>query len=145
MITALAGLFISALIAATLFPAASEAVLVTLLLETSIPPVLLVVIASLGNIGGSTINWWLGKQVEHFQHKPWFPVKPLSLAKAKIRFNKYGEWSLLLSWVPVIGDPLTVVTGILEMPIKRFLFFVAIAKIGRYTLLTLVTLGVMPA
>ncbi|HSG62013.1 MAG TPA: YqaA family protein [Pseudomonadales bacterium] len=143
MLTSLLGLFFSALVAATLFPAASEAVLVGLLLESNIAPFVLISTASLGNILGSWINWWLGRQIDRFHDKAWFPIKPEKLALAKARFHRYGEWSLLLSWVPIIGDPLTLAAGVLGMPYQRFLVYVTIAKTLRYCAVTFITLGIV--
>ena len=102
-------LFTSALLAATLIPAQSEAVLVGLLLNGQGAFWLLIAVATLGNTLGSVINWWLGRYLEHFQDKRWFPVKAASLARAQQWFQHYGWGVLLLSWLPIIGDPLTVV------------------------------------
>lgn len=141
MLFSLISLFLSAFIAATLFPAASEALMVALIIEDHVPVWLLVMFASVGNTLGSLLNWWLGGQIERFHDRSWFPVKANALARAKQRFHDYGEWSLLLSWVPIIGDPLTLVAGVLGMPWQRFLLFVAIAKTGRYCVVAAMTVG----
>jgi membrane protein YqaA with SNARE-associated domain len=143
MITSLTSLFVTAFIAATLFPTASEAVLVALLVEQTISPIILIATASLGNTMGSILNWWMGKQIERFHNRSWFPVKPEHLLIAKQRFHRYGEWSLLLSWVPIIGDPLTVAAGILGMPLWRFTLYVAVAKTTRYCAVAFATLGII--
>src|SRR5215212_283213 len=103
-ISAYTGLFLAALLAATIIPAQSEAVLVGLLLTERYDPWLLVSIASAGNILGSILNWLLGYGIQKLQHKKWFPVKPTTLARAVAWYQRYGRWSLLLSWVPIIGD-----------------------------------------
>ena len=103
---AYSGLFLSAFVAATLLPTASEAVLVGLLLAGNQPAEMLILVASVGNVLGSVVNWVLGRWIEHFKEKPWFPVKAASLAHAQAWYSRYGKWSLLLSWAPVIGDPL---------------------------------------
>lgn len=128
---ALSSLFFSALISATLFPGGSEALLVALIHEKqSIVP--LVAVASMGNTIGSLVNWWLGIKIEAYRDRSWFPVSPRHLEKAKQQFHHYGEWSLLFSWLPIVGDPLTVAAGILKTPFIRFLFYVVVAKTGRY-------------
>lgn len=139
----LSGLFLAALIAATLIPAQSEAVLVALLLDGSQPALLLVAVATAGNVLGSLVNWWLGRQVQRFQGGRWFPVSAVALARAQARYRRYGRWLLLLSWAPVIGDPITLAAGVMREPLRVFLPMVIIAKGGRYIVLALVTLGLM--
>ena len=128
-------LFTSALLAATLIPAQSEAVLVGLLLNGQSAFWLLIAVATLGNTLGSVINWWLGRYLEHFHDKRWFPVKAAMLERAQRHFQRYGWWVLLLSWLPVVGDPLTLVAGVMRMPLLPFVAVVALAKGGRYLLL----------
>lgn len=55
--------------------------------------------------------------------------------------QRYGHWSLLLSWMPLIGDPLTLVAGVMGEPLKRFLLLVSLAKGARYAVLVWLTLG----
>ena len=134
-------LFTSALLAATLIPAQSEAVLVGLLLNGQSAFWLLIAVATLGNTLGSVINWWLGRYLEHFQDKRWFPVKAASLARAQQWFQRYGWGVLLLSWLPIIGDPLTVVAGVMRMRLLPFVLVVAVAKGGRYGVLAWMVMG----
>lgn len=136
-----AGLFAVALGAASILPMQSEPVLVALLLLADHPVWSLVAIASLGNTLGSCINWGLGRAVERFRDRRWFPVPPARLISAEAWYRRWGRWSLLLSWAPVIGDPLTVVAGVLREPFWTFLLLVAIAKTGRYVVLAFATLG----
>lgn len=133
------GLFLAAFLAATLLPMQSEAALVALLLA-DYPPWLLVLVASAGNILGSTVNWWLGRGLLHFQDRRWFPVSPVALARAQDGYRRWGRWSLLLSWMPIIGDPLTLAAGVMREPLRVFLPLVTVAKAGRYIVLALVTL-----
>lgn len=134
-------LFFAALLAATLFPAQSEAVLTALLVQEKYSILVLWLSATVGNILGSLINWYLGWHLDYFQQARWFPFKPDTLHKARSRFQRYGKWSLLLSWLPIIGDPLTLVAGILRVPFWQFLSIVSLAKGGRYVLLILAVLG----
>ncbi|WP_010488325.1 YqaA family protein [Pseudomonas sp. S9] len=135
------GLFLSALGAATLLPLQSEALLVGLLLSHDYSTGLLLLAASGGNVLGSLINWWLGCYIEHFSKHRWFPVKPQQLERAQDFYARYGRWSLLLSWAPVIGDPLTLVAGIMREPLWRFLLLVTLAKVARYGILAVITLN----
>jgi membrane protein YqaA with SNARE-associated domain len=141
-IAILGGLFMAAFLAATLLPAQSEALVVALLLGGYMPWVVLTV-ASAGNILGSVVNWLLGRSLEHFKERSWFPASPAALARAESWYRKYGRWSLLLAWVPIIGDPLTVVAGVLRERFGVFLLLVSISKIGRYLFLAGATLAVM--
>ncbi|ROL64497.1 YqaA family protein [Pseudomonas vranovensis] len=136
-------LFLSAFGAATLLPLQSEAVLVGLLLREPEALISLLLIATAGNVLGSIVNWLLGRGIEHLRDKRWFPFKPAQLVKAQLRYQRYGQWSLLLSWMPVIGDPLTLIAGIMREPFWRFLVLVTLAKAGRYLVLALLTLGWM--
>jgi membrane protein YqaA with SNARE-associated domain len=78
------------------------------------------------------INWALGRGIEHFRERRWFPIKPAALARAERWYARYGRWSLLLSWAPVIGDPLTMIAGVLREPLWSFTAIVTIAKVARY-------------
>ncbi|MDH4412911.1 MAG: DedA family protein [Rhizobium sp.] len=136
-------LFLAAFLAATIVPAQSEAVLVALILAGDQPLATLLLVATLGNVLGSVVNWLLGRFIEHFRDRPWFPVSRDKLARAEVWYRRFGIWSLLLSWVPIIGDPLTVVAGVLRTPFPIFLLLVTIAKAGRYIVLAALTLGFM--
>ena len=135
------GLFISAFAAASLLPLQSETVLVGLLLNGSQPVALLLAVASLGNVLGSVLNAALGRGLERFHGRRWFPVSERQLERAKSRYRRYGRWSLLLSWMPLIGDPLTLVAGVMREPWWSFLLLVTVAKAGRYLVLAALTLG----
>ncbi len=135
-----AGLFVVAFGAATLLPLQSEALLTGLLLA-DYDPALLIAIASTGNVLGSTVNWGIGRQVERFRNRRWFPANEAQLERARGWYQRYGKWSLLLSWVPVIGDPLTLVAGIMRERLSTFLVLVTIAKVGRYIAVGAVVLG----
>ena len=138
---AYAGLFSAAFIAATLLPMQSEAVLVGLLLSGDYSTWGLVAVASLGNTLGSAVNWVLGRGIERFRDSRWFPVTPDKLERAKIWYRRYGKWSLLLSWLPIGGDAITVVAGVLREPLPTFLILVLIGKAARYIVLALATLS----
>lgn len=140
-LSAYLGLFTAAFAAATLLPAQSEAVLVGLLLHGGYNATALLAVATLGNVLGSVLNWLLGRSIERLRHKRWFPVSDRQLENAQRRYHRFGRWSLLLSWVPIIGDPLTVIAGTLREPLWSFLLLVTFAKGGRYLLLASITLG----
>lgn len=139
-LAAYAGLFASALLAATVAPMQSEAVLVALLLGGDYSVAWLLVVASCGNVLGALLNWLLGRWIERFRQRRWFPVRAHQLARAQGWYQRSGKWSLLLCWVPIIGDPLTVVAGVMREPLPIFLVLVTVAKTGRYLLLTAITL-----
>jgi membrane protein YqaA with SNARE-associated domain len=137
------GLFFAAFGAATLLPLQSEALLVGLLLSDKYWLWGLLGVATLGNLLGSLVNWWLGRGIERFRDRRWFPVSPAHLEKTRIHYHRYGHWSLWLSWLPIIGDPLTLVAGVMREPLGRFLLIVTLAKGARYGVLALATAGWM--
>ncbi|MEE4149478.1 YqaA family protein [Pseudomonas viridiflava] len=126
------GLFMAALGAATLLPMQSETVLAGMLLSQAYPAVVLLSVATAGNVLGSILNWLLGRSIIRLRHKRWFPASETQLEKAQRFYLKYGYWSLLLSWVPLIGDPLTLIAGVLREPLWRFVLIVTVAKGARY-------------
>lgn len=128
----LAALFGAAFLAATLVPAQSELLLAYLLSTGEQDWLLLLAVATAGNVLGSIVNWFLGRSVERFRDRRWFPVNPKALDRAERGYARWGKWSLLLSWVPIIGDPLTLVAGLLRTPFLTFVTLVLIAKGGRY-------------
>lgn len=136
----LSALFLSALGAATLLPLQSEAVLVGLLLGGQHDLWLLLAVATCGNVLGSWVNWLFGRSIEHYRERRWFPVSPTRLQQAQDWYARYGRWTLLLSWLPVIGDPLTLVAGVMRERLWIFLSIVSLAKGGRYLVLAALTL-----
>ncbi|WP_119420791.1 YqaA family protein [Desertibaculum subflavum] len=126
------GLFLAAFLAATLLPLQSEAALAALLLGDRYPAAALLAVASIGNTLGAVVNWGLGRAVEHFRHRRWFPVGEPALARAQGWYRRFGRWSLLLAWAPFIGDPLTVAAGVMRERFVVFVLLVATAKTGRY-------------
>lgn len=132
---AFGGLFLASFLAATILPAQSELVLAGLHTAGLYNRWLLVAIATAGNVLGSTANWALGRYLVHFQDRPWFPVKPAVVERATGWYRRFGVWSLLLAWVPVIGDPLTLVAGILRVDLRLFLLAVTAGKAARYAAL----------
>ncbi len=125
----------SAFLAATLLPASSEAVLAGLVVLEAAPTALLLAVASIFNTAGSCINWLLGRAAERLKDRSWFPVSASSLERAQAWYGRYGVWSLLASWVPIVGDPLTVAAGVMRTPIVIFLPLVAFAKTARYAII----------
>lgn len=93
------------------------------------------------NLLGSVVNWSLGRGIERFRARRWFPASPAALARAESWYHRYGKWSLSLAWVPIINGPLTVVAGVLRETFALFLPLVCTAKIGRYLVLAAATLG----
>jgi membrane protein YqaA with SNARE-associated domain len=138
------GLFLISLGAATILPFGSEAAVIGLLAGGTLPWQGIVLVASVGNILGSIINWLLGRSFTHFRDRRWFPVNQKNMERAQGWYHRYGRATLLLSWVPIIGDPLTVAAGILREPLWSFALLVAIAKTGRYLALTAITLNWLP-
>ena len=132
-------LFITSFLAATILPLSSEAVLAGLLAQGGEPWAILIAVACVGNILGSVTNWFIGRGLSLARTHPRFPVNGKSLERAESWYRHWGCWSLLLSWVPVVGDPLTIAAGFLREPIWVFILLVSIAKIGRYLAIAAIT------
>jgi membrane protein YqaA with SNARE-associated domain len=125
-------LFIISLLAATILPFSSELTLAGLIATSSYDNLFLLIVASLGNILGSVVNWILGFYSRNLSTKKWFPFKDEQIEKSSKWFNKFGRWSLLFAWVPIIGDPLTLAAGLLRVKFIEFLILVTIGKVSRY-------------
>lgn len=128
------GLFFSAFLAATVVPAYSE-ILFAGLISSGYDPLALWLWASTGNTLGSAVNWALGRYLLHFQQRRWFPFKGGNLAAAQRWFQKFGVWSLLLAWLPVGGDALTFIAGMMRVNFLVFILLTAIGKATRYAVL----------
>lgn len=125
-------LFFASFFAATIFPAQSEIILATLNYSKNYDSFLLLAIASLGNILGAIVNWFLGYYLFKFKDKKWFLLKDLQIDKYSKIYKKWGKWSLLFAWLPFVGDPLTIIAGFFKTNIWIFIFLVGIGKVSRY-------------
>ena len=134
----LGGLFVVAFGAATILPFQSEIVFVALQLRGDISIALIVIVASIGNILGSGVNYALGRYLEHFRERKWFPVTEEQLLRAQTWYQKYGVWTLLFSWAP-LGDALTIVAGVMRTNVWLFFGLVTIAKTVRYIAVAWIT------
>ena len=125
-------LFAISFLAATILPFSSELSLATLIATSDYDNLLLLIAASFGNVLGSVVNWALGSYSRNLTTKKWFPFKETQIERSSKWFRKFGKWSLLFAWVPVLGDPLTLVAGILRVKFIDFIILVAIGKVSRY-------------
>ncbi len=125
-------LFVISFLAATILPFSSELTLAGLIATSDYDNLLLLIAASFGNVLGSVVNWALGSYSRNLTTKKWFPFKETQIERSSKWFRKFGKWSLLFAWVPVLGDPLTLVAGILRVKFIDFIILVAIGKVSRY-------------
>lgn len=137
LIAPYAGLFLTALLAATILPFYSE-VLFLGLLAAGYDPAFTWLSATLGNSIGAAINWVLGRYLLQFQERRWFPFKGASLARAQRWFQRFGVWSLLFSWLPIGGDALTFIAGMMRVGFGLFFTLTLIGKGARYAALMLI-------
>ena len=128
------GLFTASFLAATILPLSSEVVLIFLLLNNH-DPILSITVATAGNVLGSVVNYALGFWGSFLIMERLFRLSQTEIARSEQRFKKYGVFSLLLAWVPIIGDPLTVAAGILKINIYLFLILVTAGKLFRYIII----------
>lgn len=132
MTTALISLFAVSFLSATLLPGSSEAALAATLKMSQTSPVAAVTVATIGNTAGSLVNWAIGRFGAHWRSHPRFPLNPAQYERFAAIYNRWGIWSLLLAWTPFVGDPLTVLAGLMRTPFVVFLPLVAIGKLARY-------------
>ena len=125
-------LFFISFLAATILPFSYELTLAGLISTSNYDNLLLLIIASFGNVLGSVVNWVLGFYSRNLTTKKWFPFKDKQIENSSKWFSKFGKWSLLFAWVPIIGDPLTFVAGLLRVRFLNFIILVAIGKVSRY-------------
>ena len=133
-------LFLSAFGAATIVPISSEIVFIGML-EQGFDPFLVWLVATTGNSLGAVVNLILGRFLTRFETRRWFPFKPDSLHRSQAWFQKYGVWSLLLAWLPVVGDALTFVAGLMRVRFELFFVLTAIGKGARYAVLYFIYSG----
>ena len=127
-------LFVISFLAATILPFSSELTLAGLMATSSYDNSLLLIVASFGNVLGSVINWILGFYSRNLVIKKWFPFKETQIERSSKWFNKFGRWSLLFTWIPIIGDPITLAAGLLRVKFIEFVILVTIGKVSRYFL-----------
>ena len=130
-----AGLFLSAFTSATVLPGSSEAVLLALLTMGPGEPATLLLVATAGNVLGSVSIWVLGRFCAGLRDRAWFPMSADAYDRAVGWFQRWGVWSLLLSWVPLAGDGITLVAGLLRVHLLIFLLLITISKLARYSVL----------
>ena len=126
--------FASAFLAATILPAASEVVLVRSSAMEGANITALLAVASVGNTLGSVVSWLIGRFLLRWRERRWFPIGAAALERATAWFARFGVWSLLLAWLPIVGDPLTLVAGVLRVNFWLFVALVALGKTARYAL-----------
>jgi membrane protein YqaA with SNARE-associated domain len=129
------GLFAASFLAATILPLSSEIVLSVLLLN-GLNPILLVAVATIGNVLGSVVNYGLGFGGGELLKRKLSTTSEAEVNASLARFEKYGIFSLLFAWMPIIGDPLTVAAGVLRVSIPLFLLLVTLGKFGRYVVIS---------
>ena len=128
-------LFFISFLAATILPFSSELTLAGLISTSNYDNLSLLIFASFGNVLGSVFNWGLGFYARNLTLKKWFPFKETQIERSSKWFSKFGKWSLLFAWVPIVGDPLTFVAGLLRVRFFDFIILVAIGKVSRYVII----------
>jgi membrane protein YqaA with SNARE-associated domain len=136
-------LFILGFLAATLVPVGSEWLLVALLVKGH-DPMAAVAAATAGNTLGACTTYWIGLWGSPLVIGRLLRINPEQQERGERLYARYGSWSLFLSWLPVVGDPLCLAGGILRIPFARFLLLVFSGKLARYVLLCLATLQIVP-
>ncbi len=134
----LPALFLLSLLAATLLPLGSEWLLVALILQ-GLPSTQVVAVATLGNVLGACITYGIGIWGSDFIMIKFLRVDKKQTGRAMGLYQRYGAVSLLFAWLPIIGDPLCLAAGILRLQPLLFLLLVFLGKLGRYTVIAMLT------
>ncbi|MBT8448080.1 MAG: DedA family protein [Gammaproteobacteria bacterium] len=127
-------LFLSAFLSATLLPGSSEALLVYKLSQQQMV-VPLLISATSGNLLGSIVTYYMGVFGNTLMHKRWLGIDEKALLKAEKNYQRWGIYSLLLAWLPMIGDPLCLVAGLMRVNLIAFIMLAGIGKLARYSVL----------
>jgi len=125
------GLFILSFLAATFLPVVSEAALAGLILAGA-DPYASVAVATLGNTLGAMATWGMGRWGSEAFLTRMLGLSAVQRERAVRIFARYGSWSLLLAWTPILGDPLCAVAGLFGLPMSRFIPPVLLGKLARY-------------
>tara|TARA_X000000950_G_scaffold8045_1_gene8844 strand:- start:554 stop:994 length:441 start_codon:yes stop_codon:yes gene_type:complete len=135
-------LFASSFSSSTILPGHSELTLTAFITQREYETIYLIIVASIGNVLGSIVNWYLGLYFIKFKNKKWFPLNEKNMNNSSKWFLKYGKWSLLLSWVPFVGDGLTLIAGVLKVPLYEFVLLVTVAKVTRYVFVAMMAVSI---
>jgi membrane protein YqaA with SNARE-associated domain len=130
-------LFILSFLASTILPFGSEALVVALIYQ-GFNPLAVVIVATFGNYLGSCTTYYLGLKGRPVLDKYLSPSHE-KLKKSERLFKKYGVYTLLFTWVPGIGDAITMVAGLMQIPFRNFSILVFLGKFGRYFALAYLT------
>ena len=133
----LAFLFVSAFAASTILPMSSEVVLGALAVAGATDVWLLLAVATAGNTLGAVVNWGIGRYASTWRTRLHW-LEEAKFERACRWFNHWGIWSLLLSWLPVVGDPLTLIAGPLRTAFFPFVLIVLVGKATRYIFVLLI-------
>jgi membrane protein YqaA with SNARE-associated domain len=139
----LSSLFAIAFLAATILPVQSEAVLAGLLALSQQPWWALLAVATVGNTLGAVVNWAMGRGLETYQKRRWFPASAAQLEMARTYYQRWGRWCLFFSWVPVVGDAFTVLAGVLRERLWVFIAVVGLGKLARYLIVAAAVAGLV--
>ncbi|TSE13890.1 DedA family protein [Mesorhizobium intechi] len=135
MVALYGAVFISAFLAATILPVSSEAVLAGLVVSGRGDPWLLLLLATVGNTLGSVVNWVLGRGIDGLRKRRWFSISADRYEQACRTFRRFGQWTLLFAWLPVVGDALTLAAGAARVNLGVFVALVATGKAARYAVI----------
>jgi len=131
------GLFAGCFLSATIIPFASEAFVIAMFLG-GFDPWMVVLVAGLGNWLGGMTNYGLGVLLDFHHLEKWFKLNPAKLEKFRNWVNRYGVWTALISWLPVLGDPLTLALGVFRVNVWWVAILSFTGKIVRYIVMALI-------
>ena len=135
-------LFVLSFLASTLIPIGSEW-FVYYLVSVEYNIIFIILIAAIGNYLGAAVNYYIGMKGNNIILNKTIRFNNKEIKKAEEKFKKYGSAVLFFSWLPVIGDPLTFVAGLLKYDFKKFTFYVILGKMFRYIIVAFVAFDIL--
>lgn len=147
---ALATMAAAAFTAATLLPGGSEVVFLGLMAAEAAPPAALFVVAAIANTAGGMTSWWIGRLMVTGVESPRgqallarFRLDPAMMGRIQRLFGRFGWMTLLLCWMPVIGDPITLVAGMARYPLLATALLTGLARTLRYAVVWAAAAGLI--
>ena len=135
-------LFTYSFLASTLIPLGSEGLL-AYFISQKLNIIIIILVATAGNYLGAATNYYIGIKGSNTVFNKIIKFNDKEIEKASEKLKKYGPLMLFFSWLPIVGDPLTFVAGLLKYNFKKFTFYVILGKMFRYIIVAFVTFDIL--
>lgn len=136
--------FIAGAISASILPGTTEVAMATAIGAFKLAPIPVIAAATAGSVAGSGVQWAIGRFLASYRDHRRFPLKAADYDKYAAWFQRYGVWALIMSWLPGVGDVLTLVGGLFRTPFWLSMVLVGLAKGARFALFAYALVGALP-